>query len=149
MASCAQSWLRHLVPFRCLLMNCFALCRTQCLSGGENDRPRRHMARPRAGIRGSRRPAPAAGRMGGEVSPGVRRPAPGRWNPLTVPMVLEPMRAASQHSTRQVTICAPSQLMKSDFCVNLAVWGAHYGDDVGFWEPDRELAARFLQGPNP
>ena len=67
----------------------------------------------------------------------------GRWRARTVPMVIEPMRAASDRRVSQITVCAPAQLMKSDFCVSLAAWAAINGDDVLFWEPDRELAERF------
>ena len=39
----------------------------------------------------------------------------GPWSPRTVPMVVEPMRAVSDRRVSQITVCAPAQLMKSDF----------------------------------
>ena len=69
----------------------------------------------------------------------------GPWRPRTVPMVLEPMRAASDRRVSQISVVAPAQLMKSDFCVNVTAWGALNGDDVLFWEPDLPLAERFFR----
>ena len=59
----------------------------------------------------------------------------GPWSPRTVPMVVEPMRAVSDRRVSQITVCAPAQLMKSDFAVSVTAWAALNGDDVLFWEP--------------
>ena len=67
----------------------------------------------------------------------------GRWRARTVPMVIEPMRAVSDRRVSQISVVAPAQLMKSDYCVSIAAWAALNGDDVLFWEPDLETAQRF------
>ena len=69
----------------------------------------------------------------------------GLWNNRTVPMAVEPMRAVSDHRVQQVTLCTPAQLMKSELAINVAIWTAAYGDDVLFYEPDREVLAEFLR----
>ena len=57
----------------------------------------------------------------------VGGPRPGPWNPANAPMSLEPMRAVSDRRVAQVTICAPAQLLKSEFCINCAVKGEYWG----------------------
>ena len=46
---------------------------------------------------------------------------------LRYPMSLEPMRAVSDRRVAQVTICAPAQLLKSEFCITCAVKGEYWG----------------------
>ncbi len=75
----------------------------------------------------------------------VGGPRPGRWNPANAPMSLEPMRAVSDRRVARVTICAPAQLLKSEFAINCAVKTAADGDDVLFYEPDREVLAEFMR----
>ena len=75
----------------------------------------------------------------------VGGPRPGPWNPANAPMSLEPMRAVSDRRVAQVTICAPAQLLKSEFCINCAVKTAADGDDVLFYEPDRAVLAEFMR----
>ena len=61
-------------------------------------------------------------------------------------MVVEPMRAASDRRVSQITVVAPAQLMKSDYCVSLTRHGAALnGDDVLFWEPDLETCPAVSQ----
>ena len=55
------------------------------------------------------------------------------------------MQALSDRRVSQVTVCAPAQLMKSELCINTAIWGATNGQDVLFWEPDRDLVKKFLR----
>ena len=75
----------------------------------------------------------------------VGGPRPGPWNPNNAPMSLEPMRAVSDRRVAQVTICAPAQLLKSEFAINCAVKTAADGDDVLFYEPDREVLSEFMR----
>lgn len=74
----------------------------------------------------------------------VGGPRPGPWNPANAPMSIEPMRMVSERSVSQVTICAPAQLMKSEFAINVAVWIAANGQDVLFYEPNLPLLKDFL-----
>ena len=69
----------------------------------------------------------------------------GQWNNRTVPMAVEPMQAVSDHRVKQVTLCSPAQLMKSEFAINVAIWTAAHGQDVLFYEPDREVLAEFVR----
>jgi len=71
-------------------------------------------------------------------------PFPGPWNPANAPMALEPMRAVTDDRVRTVVVVTPSQLMKSEFAVNCACYAAFYGDTCLFYEPERELLAKFL-----
>ena len=77
----------------------------------------------------------------------VAPPSPfaGRWDHRNAPMSLEPMRALSDRRVSMVSVCAPAQLMKSELAINAAIWGAVNGEDVLFWEPDRELAKKFMR----
>ena len=75
----------------------------------------------------------------------VGGPRPGLRNPANAPMSLEPMRAVSDRRVSQVTICAPAQLLKSEFAITCAVKTAADGDDVLFYEPDREVLAEFMR----
>ena len=74
----------------------------------------------------------------------VGGPRPGPWNPANAPMSLEPMRAVSDRRVAQVTICAPAQLLKSEFAINCAVKTAADGDDVLFYEPDLPVLQEFV-----
>ena len=71
-------------------------------------------------------------------------PFPGRWNNANAPMALEPMRAVSDRRVDQVTMVAPSQLLKSEFCINVAVYAAAYANSVLFYEPDLPLLKEFI-----
>ncbi len=75
----------------------------------------------------------------------VGGPFPGPWNPKNAPMSLEPMRALSDRRVGMVTVASPAQLMKSELCINAAVGTAAYGEDVLFYEPDREVLAEFVR----
>ena len=56
----------------------------------------------------------------------------------------EPMIAFSERSVSSITIVSPAQLMKSEFAVNCAVYGAAQGKDVLFFEPDITLLKKFM-----
>ena len=71
-------------------------------------------------------------------------PRPGPWRNSNAPQALEPMQAVSQRHVDQVTIVSPAQLLKSEFAINVAVWGSHYGSDVLFYEPDLPLLKEFF-----
>ena len=71
-------------------------------------------------------------------------PRPGLWSPANAPMSLEPMRAVSDRRVAQVTICAPAQLLKSEFAINCAIKTAADGDDVLFYEPDLPVLTEFM-----
>ena len=71
-------------------------------------------------------------------------PKPGPWNFDNAPMALEPMRAVSDREVREVTLCTPAQLMKSEFCINVALWSAYYARDVLLYEPDRNLLKEMM-----
>ena len=55
------------------------------------------------------------------------------------------MRAVSDRRVAQVTICAPAQLLKSEFAINCAVKTAADGDDVLFYEPDLPVLTEFMR----
>ena len=74
----------------------------------------------------------------------VGGPRPGKWNWRNAPMAREPMECASTRSVQQVTICSPAQLMKSEFCINVALYGSFYGADVLLYEPDKNLLKEFV-----
>ena len=71
-------------------------------------------------------------------------PWPGKWQHSNAPMSLEPMTAISDRRVRQVSVCAPAQLMKSELAINCVLWTAAYGQDVLFYEPDLELLREFI-----
>ena len=73
-------------------------------------------------------------------------PYPGPWDPAHAPMSIEPMRAFSEEGVEWVTVSAPTQLMKSKFAINVAIYTVVHGDDCLFFEPDEVLAREFLQG---
>ena len=72
-------------------------------------------------------------------------PRPGPWNPRNAPMSIEPMRALSDRRVEIVTVVSPAQLMKSELAINAAIWTAASGEDVLFYEPDREVLAEFVR----
>ena len=71
-------------------------------------------------------------------------PFEGQWNHRNAPMSLEPMRAVSDRRVTQISLMACAQLMKSEFCINAALWAAAYGDPVLFWEPEIGLLKNFV-----
>ena len=56
------------------------------------------------------------------------------------------MAALSDRRVEIVTLCAPAQLMKSEFAITMAVWMEANGEDVLFYEPDRILLRDFMIG---
>ena len=75
----------------------------------------------------------------------VGGPRPGPWNPKNAPMSLEPMRALSDRRVEIVTVVSPAQLMKSELAINCAIWTAASGEDVLFYEPDREVLKEWMR----
>ena len=71
-------------------------------------------------------------------------PRPGKWNSANAPFSGEPMRAISERWVQRVSLVAPTQLLKSEFAINIAIWTAEYGNDVLFYEPDLPLLKEFL-----
>ena len=71
-------------------------------------------------------------------------PFPGKWRWRNAPMSREPMEAVSDRRVQQVTLWAPAQLMKSEFCVNVALWGSCTGQGVLFYEPNQQLVREFM-----
>ena len=71
-------------------------------------------------------------------------PLPGPWDFDNCPMAREPMQAASSPEVRLVSMCAPAQLMKSEYCINIALWTAYYGHDCLVYEPDLHLGGEFM-----
>ena len=69
---------------------------------------------------------------------------PGPWDPRNARASVEPMRAFSDRSVRRITIVAPTQLMKSEYAVNVAVYDAFHGHDVLFYEPAEDLLRAFV-----
>ena len=59
-------------------------------------------------------------------------------------MAVEPMRAVSTDGVSRVIVVAPTQLLKTEFAVNVALWVAFYGEDVLFVEPDITLLEEML-----
>lgn len=69
---------------------------------------------------------------------------PGRWDWENARASLEPMRAFSDREVRRLVVVAPTQLMKSELAVSCAVYEAHHGSDVLFYEPDDALLRAFI-----
>ena len=69
---------------------------------------------------------------------------PGPWRHENAPMSVEPMAAASTPGIVRITVVSPSQLMKSELAINIAIYIAMHGDDVLFYEPDLPLVKEFL-----
>ena len=59
-------------------------------------------------------------------------------------MATEPMRAVSTDDIRRVVVVAPTQLMKTEFAINAALYFPWYGDDALFVEPDMTLCQEML-----
>ena len=55
------------------------------------------------------------------------------------------MRALSDRRVEIVTVVSPAQLMKSELAINGAIGTAASGEDVLFYEPDREVLAEFMR----
>ena len=64
---------------------------------------------------------------------------PGRWDWKNAPMSREPMRAMTDDRVQVVGIVAPTQLLKTEFTIAVALYTAFYGDDVLFYEPAEDL----------
>ena len=75
----------------------------------------------------------------------VGGPRPGPWNPRNAPMAIEPMRALSDRRVEIVGVVSPAQLMKSELAINGAIGTAAHGEDVLFYEPDREVLTEFMR----
>jgi len=70
---------------------------------------------------------------------------PGPWNFDNAPMALEPMQICSDRNVRVITVWTPAQLLKSEFCINVALWSAYYNRDVLLFEPDQKLGEEFMR----
>ena len=68
----------------------------------------------------------------------------GRWSTAYGFMAVEPMRAFSDLRTREVVIIAPTQLMKTEYAINAALYTVWYGDDCMLLEPDLELLKEMM-----
>ena len=71
-------------------------------------------------------------------------PRQGMWDPRNAPFSEEPMAAFSDRRTTAISIACATQLMKTEFAVNCAVYSAALGHDVLFYEPDINLLRKFM-----
>ena len=56
----------------------------------------------------------------------------------------EPLAAAGDPNVDLVALMSPAQLVKTEACINLALWVSWYGDRALLYEPDVELAKRIV-----
>ncbi|WP_082734023.1 phage terminase large subunit family protein [Polycladidibacter hongkongensis] len=69
---------------------------------------------------------------------------PGRWKTSRVPVAIGPMRAVTEAGTTKISVMACTQLMKTEFLNNTALYHIHQDPaSILFIQPTQKLAANF------